>query len=131
MELLLYLNNIFTSCLGSLGRIRESERPLIFQTLKQLLTDKSMHIRNVACAALGNAFQNTQDTNVINALNLVVENDSEGSVVRTALESNAIIKEIEEKEVTTEELMEMKKEKKMLVVRPKRIEMMVNRIIQK
>ena len=131
MELLLYLNNIFTSCLGSLGRIRESERPLIFQTLKQLLTDKSMHIRNVACAALGNAFQNTQDTNVINALNLVVENDSEGSVVRTALESNAIIKEIEEKEVTTEELMEMKKEKKMLVVRPKRIEMMENRIIQK
>ena len=90
-----------------------------------------MHIRNVACAPLGNAFQNTQDTNVINALNLVVENDSEGSVVRTALESNAIIKEIEEKEVTTEELMEMKKEKKMLVVRPKRIEMMVNRIIQK
>ena len=80
---------------------------------------------------MGNAFQNTQDTNVINALNLVVENDSEGSVVRTALESNAIIKEIEEKEVTTEELMEMKKEKKMLVVRPKRIEMMVNRIIQK
>ena len=80
---------------------------------------------------MGNAFQNTQDTNVINALNLVVENDSEGSVVRTALESNAIIKEIEEKEVTTEELMEMKKEKKMLVVRPKRIEMMENRIIQK
>ena len=127
LELLLYLNNIFTSCLGSLGRIRESERPLIFQTLKQLLTDKSMHIRNVACAA----FQNTQDTNVINALNLVVENDSEGSVVRTALESIAIIKEIEEKEVITEELMEMKKEKKMLVVRPKRIEMMENRIIQK
>ena len=90
-----------------------------------------MHIRNVACAALGNAFQNTQDTNVINALNLVVENDSEGSVVRTALESIAIIKEIEEKEVITEELMEMKKEKKMLVVRPKRIEMMENRIIQK
>jgi hypothetical protein len=88
LELLLYLNNIFTSCLGSLGRIHESERPLIFQTLKQLLTDESMHIRNVTCAALGNAFQNTQDTNVINALNLVVENDSEGSVVRTALESN-------------------------------------------
>jgi hypothetical protein len=86
-----------------------------------------MHIRNVACAA----FQNTQDTNVINALNLVVENDSEGSVVRTALESIAIIKEIEEKEVITEELMGMKKEKKMLVVRPKRIEMMENRIIQK
>jgi hypothetical protein len=74
-----------------------------------------MHIRNVACAA----FQNTQDTNVINALNLVVENDSEGSVVRTAPESIAIIKEIEEKEVITEELMGMKKEKKMLVVRPK------------
>ena len=52
-------------------------------------------------------------------------------MVRTALESNAIIKEIEEKEVTTEELMEKKKEKKMLVVRPKRIEMMENRIIQK
>jgi hypothetical protein len=86
-----------------------------------------MHIRNVACAA----FQNTQDTNVINALNLVVENDSEGSVVRTAPESIAIIKEIEEKEVITEELMGMKKEKKMLVVRPKRIEMMENRIIQK
>jgi hypothetical protein len=86
-----------------------------------------MHIRNVACAA----FQNTQDTNVINALNLVVENDSEGSVVRTALESIAIIKEIEKKEVITEELMEMKKEKKRLVPRPKRIEMMENRIIQK
>ena len=86
-----------------------------------------MHIRNVECAA----FQNTQDTNVINALNLVVENDSEGSVVRTAPESIAIIKEIEEKKVITEELMEMKKEKKMLVVRPKRIEMMENRIIQK
>ena len=52
-------------------------------------------------------------------------------MVRTALESIAIIKEIEEKEVITEELMEMKKEKKMLVVRPKRIEMMENRIIQK
>jgi len=87
------------------------------------LTDPFVHVRNSTCAALGNAFRNSQDPQVIAELEKVIENDSEGSVVRTAIESIEMIKEVEKKEILDSE--------RELYLRSKKIEAMENRIIEK
>jgi len=111
------------SCLGFLAQKYKDERPLIFQHLRILLTDPFVHVRNSTCAALGNAFRNSQDPQVIAELEKVIENDSEGSVVRTAIESIEMIKEVEKKEILDSE--------RELYLRSKKIEAMENRIIEK
>jgi aminopeptidase N len=50
------------SWLGFLGQKNQDERPVIFQHLRTLLTDMFVHVRNSPCAALGNAFKNSQDS---------------------------------------------------------------------
>jgi HEAT repeat protein len=58
----------------------------------KLLTDrKSVTVRNYACVALGRAFLYTKNPTVINELKKVVENDPDGQVRQTALESIALI----------------------------------------
>ena len=91
------------SCLGFLGQRYKDERPVIFQHLRTLLTDPFIHVRNSTCAALGNAFRNSQDPEVIAELEKVIENDSDGNVVRSAIESIEMIKEVEKKEISDRE----------------------------
>ena len=112
-------------CLGFLGQRYAEERPLIFQHLKDLLADPFVQVRNSTCAALGNAFRNTQDREVIEELEKVVENDSDGNVVRTAIESINIIKEVEKKEISDK----VREVESYLI--SKKIEAMENRIIEK
>jgi aminopeptidase N len=113
------------SCLGFLGQRYKDERPVIFQHLRTLLTDPFVHVRNSTCAALGNAFRNSQDPVVIAELEKVIENDSDGNVVRTAIESIKIIKEVEKKEISDKD-----RESQLYLV-SKKIEAMENRIIEK
>ena len=113
------------SCLGFLGQRYKDERPVIFQHLRTLLTDPFVHVRNSTCAALGNAFRNSQDPEVIAELEKVIENDSDGNVVRTAIESIKIIKEVEKKEISDKD-----RESQLYLV-SKKIEAMENRIIEK
>jgi HEAT repeat protein len=82
-------------------------------------------VRNSTCAALGNAFRNSQDPEVIAELEKVIENDSDGNVVRTAIESIKIIKEVEKKEISDKD-----RESQLYLV-SKKIEAMENRIIEK
>jgi aminopeptidase N len=112
------------SCLGFLGQRYKDERPVIFQHLRTLLTDPFVHVRNSTCAALGNAFRNSQDPEVIAELEKVIENDSDGNVVRTAIESIKIIK-VEKKEISDKD-----RESQLYLV-SKKIEAMENRIIEK
>jgi aminopeptidase N len=113
------------SCLGFLGQRYKDERPVIFQHLRTLLTDPFVHVRNSTCAALGNAFRNSQDSEVIAELEKVIENDSDGNIVRTAIESIKMIKEVEKKEISD------KDRESELYLRSKKIEAMENRIIEK
>ncbi len=122
------LRQTATSCLGSLGRYYEDEREIVFQHLKKLLRDDWVHERNVACAALGNAFQYTQNSEVIKELNEVIKNDSDGKVVRTAIESIRMIKEVKEEQ---EKAKLLQVEKAELKPRSKKIEMLEKSIIQK
>ena len=92
------LRQTSTSCLGFFGRYYEDEREIIFKHLKKLLKDDWVHERNIACAALGNTFQYTQNSEAINELNEVIKNESDGKVVRTAIESIRMIKEVKKEE---------------------------------
>ena len=57
-----------------------------------MLTDKkSVRVRNSACGALGRAFLYSRNPTVINELEKVAENDSDGQVRKTALESISLI----------------------------------------
>ena len=87
-----------------------------------------MHERNVACAALGNAFQYTQNSEVIKELNEVIQIDSDGQVVRTAIES---IRMIHEEKPEEEKSQLLTAEKAELKPRSKKIEMLEKSIIQK
>ena len=87
-----------------------------------------MHERNVACAALGNAFQYTQNLQVIKELNEVIRNDSDGQVVRTAIESIHMINEEKPEE---EKAKLLTAEKADLRPRSLKIAMLEKRIIQK
>lgn len=120
------LRQTATSCLGSLGRFHEDEREAVFKHLKKLLRDDWVHERNVACAALGNAFQYTQNSEVVNELNEVIKNDSDGKVVRTARESVRMIKEVKEEKARL-----LAAEKAELKPRSKKIEMLEKIIIEK
>ena len=122
------LRQTSTSCLGSLGRYYEDEREIVFKHLKKLLIDDWVHERNVACAALGNAFQSTQNSEVINELNEVIKNDYDGKVIRTAIESIRMIKEVKKDE---EKAKLLAAEKVELKPRSKKIEMLEKSIIQK
>ena len=74
---------------------------------------------------MGNAFRNSQDPEVIAELEKVIENDSDGNVVRTAIESIKIIQESEKKEISD------KTRESELNLISKKIEAMENRIIEK
>ena len=122
------LRQTATSCLGSLARYFEDEREIVFEYLKRLLRDDWVHERNVACAALGNAFQYTQNSEVIKELNEVIQIDSDGQVVRTAIES---IRMIHEEKPEEEKSQLLTAEKAELKPRSKKIEMLEKSIIQK
>ncbi len=113
------------SCLGFLGQRYSEERTLIFQHLKDLLNDPFVHVRNSTCVALGNTFRNTQDPRVIVELEKVVENDPDGNVVRSAIESLRIIKEVETRDISA------KAREHESYLLSKKMEAMENRFIEK
>jgi len=80
-----------TSALGYLARIHK-ERTNIVENLKNLLNDKSIHIRNTAYAALGNAFEYSQDQNIIKNLNENIKSEGNEFVKQTAETSIAMIR---------------------------------------
>lgn len=91
-----HLRRTATRLLGQFVREGEGEENInttVYNRLKELLFDDWVHVRNVACIALGDAFKGTNYTNVIQALEKVAEYDSDGQVRRTALESIRKVKE--------------------------------------
>ena len=84
------LRGTATRLLGQFVREAEGEENInitVYNRLKELLFDDWVHVRNVACTALGDAFKGTNYTDIIQALEKVAEYDSDGQVRRTALES--------------------------------------------
>ena len=61
------------------------------QIIKLLTDKKSVIVRNYACVALGRAFLYTKNDAVINELKNVAENDPDGQIRQTALESISLI----------------------------------------
>lgn len=72
-----------TSTLGYLARYYK-DRNHIITHLKGLLNDGSVHIRNTAYASLGNAFQYTQDTQIVRDLKQAVGKEGSEFVKQTA-----------------------------------------------
>jgi hypothetical protein len=63
-----------------------------YSQIIKLLTDrKSVLVRNYACAALGRAFLYSKNSAVINELKKVADNDPDGQVRQTALDSISLI----------------------------------------
>lgn len=62
------------------------------ENLKLLLNDKSILVRNTACAAICNIFQGTNDKEIINLFNNIIQSDSNNEVKITADECIKIVK---------------------------------------
>ena len=77
---------------------------MAYGRLKELLDDGWVHVRNVACAGPGTAFKYSNNSNVIDELKRVVDNDPDGQVRRSAFES---IEKIKAKKPPEEEVMRM------------------------
>jgi aminopeptidase N len=86
------LRQTATSALGYLAGYHKERRESI-NHLKSLLNDESIHIRNTAYASLGNVFQYTQDTKVIQDLDKVLANEDDEFVKQTADRSMKLIRE--------------------------------------
>jgi HEAT repeat protein len=84
------LRRAAASALGYLGKNRKGEIKNV-ECLKGLLNDESVHVRNTACAALGNALENTRDLSALAELKRLAEHDPDGQVRITAKEAIDII----------------------------------------
>jgi aminopeptidase N len=72
-----------TSSLGYLGRYRENKTKII-QQLKALLRDESFYVRNTACVALANTLEKMGDSDTVEELRLIAEEDPSSEVRATA-----------------------------------------------
>jgi aminopeptidase N len=79
------------SALGYLARYYK-ERTNIVDNLKNLLNDKSIHLRNTAYTALGNAFEYSQDQDIMNNLSENMKREDNEFVKQTAETSITMIK---------------------------------------
>lgn len=94
-----------TFCLSFfIPKVGERLNSVAYGRLKELLDDGWVHVRNVACAVLGTAFKYSNNSNVIDELKRVVDNDPDGQVRRSAFES---IEKIKAKKPPEEEVMRM------------------------
>jgi len=62
------------------------------ENLKLLLNDKSILVRNTACAAICNIFQGKNDKEIINLFNNIIQSDLNNEVKITADECIKIVK---------------------------------------
>jgi hypothetical protein len=81
-----------TSALGYLASSHEEFKNSIMKNLKLLIYDKSIFVRSTACAAISNIFHNTNDKEIINLFNNIIQSDSNDEVKITANECISLVK---------------------------------------
>jgi hypothetical protein len=86
------LRQTATSSLGYIAKYHK-ERANIINNLIHLLNDDSIHIRNTAYASLGNTFQYSNDSNILQTLRQTVRDEVNGHIRQTAENTIRVIEE--------------------------------------